>query len=58
MKKAIACRARGLTLIEITLVIAVLIGLISILFIGISAYREGQQRAKEAASSRLEQVQP
>lgn len=36
----------GLTLIEITLVIAVLLGLISVLFIGVSAYREGSNRAK------------
>lgn len=36
----------GLTLIEITLVIAVLLGLISVLFIGVSAYKEGSDRAK------------
>ena len=36
----------GLTLIEITLVIAVLLGLISVLFIGVSAYKEGSNRAK------------
>ena len=36
----------GLTLIEVTLVIAVLLGLISVLFIGVSAYREGSNRAK------------
>lgn len=35
----------GLTLIEVTLVIAVLLGLISVLFIGVSAYREGSNRA-------------
>lgn len=36
----------GLTLIEITLVIAVLLGLISVLFIGVTAYKEGSNRAK------------
>ncbi len=36
----------GLTLIEVTLVIAVLLGLISVLFIGVTAYREGSNRAK------------
>lgn len=36
----------GLTLIEVTLVIAVLLGLISVLFIGVSAYREGSNRSK------------
>jgi type II secretory pathway pseudopilin PulG len=36
----------GLTLIEIALVIAVLLGLISVLFIGVSAYKEGSNRAK------------
>ncbi|MEM6277917.1 MAG: type II secretion system protein [Verrucomicrobiota bacterium] len=36
----------GLTLIEVTLVIAVLLGLISVLFIGVGAYREGSDRAK------------
>ncbi len=36
----------GLTLIEVTLVIAVLLGLISVLFIGVSAYREGSNRAR------------
>ncbi len=36
----------GLTLIEVTLVIAVLLGLISILFIGVSAYKKGSDRAK------------
>ncbi len=35
----------GLTLIEVTLVIAVLLGLISVLFIGVTAYREGSNRA-------------
>lgn len=36
----------GLTLIEITLVIAVLLGLISVLFVGVGAYKEGSDRAK------------
>jgi type II secretory pathway pseudopilin PulG len=36
----------GLTLIEVTLVIAVLLGLISVLFIGVSAYKEGSNRSK------------
>ncbi len=36
----------GLTLIEVTLVIAVLLGLISVLFIGVTAYKEGSNRAK------------
>ena len=38
-------RTLGLTLIEVTLVIAVLLGLISVLFIGVGAYREGSNRA-------------
>ncbi len=37
---------RGLTLIEITLVVGVLLGLISVLFIGVSAYKEGSNRSK------------
>jgi len=36
----------GLTLIEVTLVIAVLLGLISVLFIGVTAYKEGSNRSK------------
>jgi type II secretory pathway pseudopilin PulG len=36
----------GMTLIEITLVIAVLLGLISVLFIGVGAYKKGADRAK------------
>ncbi len=35
-----------MTLIEITLVIAILLGLIAVLFIGISAYKQGSDRAK------------
>ncbi len=37
---------KGMTLIEVTLVIAVLLGLISVLFIGVSAYKSGSDRAK------------
>ena len=36
----------GLTLIEVTLVVAVLLILISVLFIGMSAYSEGTNRAQ------------
>ena len=36
----------GMTLIEVTLVIAVLLGLISVLFIGVKAYKRGADRAK------------
>jgi len=36
----------GMTLIEVTLVIAVLLGLISVLFIGVKAYKRGSDRAK------------
>jgi Tfp pilus assembly protein PilE len=54
-------RYRGLTVIEIALVIAVLLGLISILFIGISSYKEGLARAeaqkKAADAPKQEQVQ-
>lgn len=40
------CRsAAGMTLIEVTVVIAVLLGLISVLFLGVSAYKEGSDRA-------------
>ncbi len=39
-------RQAGLTLIEVTLVIAVLLGLISVLFIGVAAYKKGADRAK------------
>ncbi len=39
-------RQAGLTLIEVTLVIAVLLGLISVLFIGVAAYKQGSDRAK------------
>ena len=34
-----------MTLIEVTLVIAVLLGLVSVLFLGVSAYRDGSHRA-------------
>jgi competence protein ComGC len=37
--------AAGMTLIEVTIVIAVLLGLISVLFLGVSAYKEGTNRA-------------
>lgn len=37
---------RGFTLIEITLVIAVFLGLISVLFVGAASYKEGTNRAK------------
>ena len=46
MKLTKTNKQAGLTLIEITLVIAVLLGLISVLFIGVSAYKEGSNRAK------------
>ncbi|MEM9016250.1 MAG: hypothetical protein AAGC68_04500 [Verrucomicrobiota bacterium] len=36
---------RGLTLIEITLVVVVLLGLIAVLFIGVAAYKKGTDRA-------------
>lgn len=39
-------RRRGLTLVEVTLVIALLLGMISILFIGVAAYTKGADRAK------------
>jgi len=39
-------RQKGMTLIEITLVIAILLGLIAILFLGISAYKKGSDRSK------------
>jgi prepilin-type N-terminal cleavage/methylation domain-containing protein len=36
---------KGFTLIEVTLVIAVLIGLISVTFVGVLAYKQGSNRA-------------
>lgn len=36
---------RAMTLIEITIVIAVLLGLITVLFLGVSAYKKGSDRA-------------
>jgi prepilin-type N-terminal cleavage/methylation domain-containing protein len=39
-------RQRGLTLIEVSLVIALLLGLIAVLFFGIGAYREGADKAR------------
>lgn len=38
-------RSDGLTLIEVTLVVATLLGLISVLFIGTGSYKEGTNRA-------------
>jgi type II secretory pathway pseudopilin PulG len=62
MKHSIRRSTAGLTLLEVTLVIAVLIALISVLFIGVSAWREGQENAKkkaaEQAAERVESVQP
>jgi prepilin-type N-terminal cleavage/methylation domain-containing protein len=37
---------QGLTLIEVSLVIALLLGLISIVFLGIGSYRKGADKAK------------
>lgn len=37
--------SQGLTLIEVTLVIAVLLGLISVTFVGVLAYKQGANRA-------------
>jgi hypothetical protein len=45
MKLNLIKKQAALTLIEVTLVIAVLLGLISVLFIGVGAYREGSNRA-------------
>ncbi|MDA7920404.1 hypothetical protein N9B73_01510 [Verrucomicrobiales bacterium] len=39
-------RTAGLTLVEVTLVVAVLLTLVSILFIGATSYKEGTNRAK------------
>jgi len=36
---------KGFTLIEVTLVIAVLLGLISVTFVGVLAYKQGSNRA-------------
>ncbi len=36
----------GMTLIEITLVIAILLSLIAVLFLGVAAYKRGADRAK------------
>jgi type II secretory pathway pseudopilin PulG len=46
MKINTSKKVSGMTLIEVTLVIAVLLGLISVLFIGVAAYKEGSDRAK------------
>ena len=39
-------RPAGMTLIEISLVIALLLGLISVVFLGIGSYRKGADRAR------------
>lgn len=39
-------KQKGMTLIEITLVIAILLSLIAILFLGINAYKKGADRSK------------
>ena len=48
-------RASGMTLIEISLVIALLLGLIAVVFLGIGSYREGADKAK--CKIQLAQVQ-
>src|SRR6186997_2366370 len=39
-------QAAGMTLIEISLVIALLLGLIAVVFLGIGSYRKGSDKAK------------
>jgi len=39
-------KASGMTLIEISLVIALLLGLISVVFLGIGSYRKGADKAR------------
>src|SRR6187402_3020301 len=39
-------RPSGMTLIEISLVIALLLGLIAVVFLGIGSYRKGSDKAK------------
>ncbi|MBV6498041.1 MAG: hypothetical protein CJBNEKGG_00255 [Prosthecobacter sp.] len=46
---------KGLTLIEVSLVIALLLGLISIVFLGIGSYRKGADKAK--CKMQLSQIQ-
>ena len=46
MKVNTIAKNKGMTLIEITLVIAILLGLIAILFVGVAAYKRGSDRAK------------
>ena len=46
---------QGLTLIEVSLVIALLLGLISIVFLGIGSYRKGADKAK--CKMQLSQIQ-
>lgn len=48
-------RASGMTLIEISLVIALLLGLIAVVFMGIGSYRKGADKAK--CKIQLAQVQ-
>jgi type II secretory pathway pseudopilin PulG len=48
-------RNAALTLIELTLVVAVLLGLISVVFIGATSYKEGSNRAM--CLLRISQVQ-
>lgn len=38
-------RPRGFTLIEVTLVISVLLGFVAVLFVGVTAYKRGSNRA-------------
>lgn len=45
MKPKTYSNESGLTLIEVTLVVAVLLGLISVLFLGVAAYKKGSNRA-------------
>lgn len=45
MKLNPAKRDAGLTLIEVTLVVAVLLGLIGVIFIGATSYKEGSNRS-------------
>lgn len=45
MKPNTARKNAGLTLIEVTLVVAVLLGLIGVVFIGATSYKEGSNRS-------------
>jgi hypothetical protein len=55
MNLAADSRNAALTLIETTLVVAVLLGLISVIFIGATSYKEGSNRAM--CLLRISQVQ-